>query len=499
MRASFFQWLTLALLTVAFSAGTTLAAEDTDPAKEDSDKPAAKKEDSGSDEKPGEPKTDTPDKQPTAEKPKDEKPTDKPAEKKPVDPQPDDAPDNNGKSDDTKGEGEKSGDEKPSPPAPDDAPSTGEKPPEKKPADEKPGEEKPEEKDADAPPADRPKGEAFSKLFDEWKLLLSKLRTLRDDFREADAAEKKKIRKEYNDLLAKGEKMADQLRQAAVAAYQEYPDAEKSPLTKKLEGLLIAMAADDVRRDEFRSAGDLLQVLIEGGTKDPRAYDLAGIAAFSTNRFADAARYFDRAQEIGSLSKMGQKFAPFVDQYLGLWETEKKLREGQDDLPLVELNTTEGKIVVELFEEEAPGTVGNFISLVEKGFYDGVVFHRVLPAFMAQTGDPQGTGQGGPGYRIRDELGEGHRKHFAGSLSMANTGQPNTGGSQFFITFVPTPHLNSKHTVFGRVVEGWDVLPKLQRIDPDKPSGAKPDKILSAKVLRKTEGKEYKPDKVAEE
>ena len=113
------------------------------------------------------------------------------------------------------------------------------------------------------------------------------------------------------------------------------------------------------------------------------------------------------------------------------------------------IKTNKGDIEVELFENEAPNTVANFITLVEKGFYNGLSFHRVLPNFMAQGGDPKGDGTGGPGYTIADECsGPNHRLHFRGSLSMAKEARPDTGGSQFFITFVPTSHLDGIHTVF---------------------------------------------------
>lgn len=187
-----------------------------------------------------------------------------------------------------------------------------------------------------------------------------------------------------------------------------------------------------------------------------------------------------------------------LDEVQKAWAEEVKLREAEakaDDLPRVSLKTTKGDIVVELFENEAPDTVGNFIALVEDGFYDGRLFHRVLPNFMAQTGCPKGDGTGDPGYSIYCECyKEPHRNHFAGSLSMAHAGR-DTGGSQFYLTFQPTPHLNGKHTVFGRVIEGEEVLGKLQRISPDAPSQPVPDKILEAKVLRKREH-EYKPNKV---
>jgi cyclophilin family peptidyl-prolyl cis-trans isomerase len=130
--------------------------------------------------------------------------------------------------------------------------------------------------------------------------------------------------------------------------------------------------------------------------------------------------------------------------------------------------------------------VANFITLVEKKFYDGLVFHRVLPHFMAQGGDPNGDGSGGPGYEIPDECHQPNaRMHFRGSLSMAKTAAPDTGGSQFFLTFIPTAHLNGQHTVFGRVVEGLDVLDRLQRRNPESATSPEPDKIVKAEVLRK--------------
>lgn len=124
---------------------------------------------------------------------------------------------------------------------------------------------------------------------------------------------------------------------------------------------------------------------------------------------------------------------------------------------IAEFDTTAGTFKIELFEARAPKTTRNFIDLVEKGFYDGLVFHRVIKDFMIQGGCPQGTGTGGPGYTIPDEFHPELRHDGPGVLSMANAG-PNTGGSQFFVTLVPTPWLDGKHAVFGRVIEGMDVV-----------------------------------------
>ena len=123
----------------------------------------------------------------------------------------------------------------------------------------------------------------------------------------------------------------------------------------------------------------------------------------------------------------------------------------------IKFTTNKGVFVAEMFEDKDPLTTKNFIELVEKGFYDGIIFHRVIDGFMIQGGDPTGTGMGGPGYKIKDEFGEGLKHDDEGILSMANAG-PNTGGSQFFITLAPTPWLNGHHAIFGKVVEGMDVV-----------------------------------------
>ncbi len=126
------------------------------------------------------------------------------------------------------------------------------------------------------------------------------------------------------------------------------------------------------------------------------------------------------------------------------------------------IETEKGNLVLDLFAKDAPKTVNNFVFLAREGFYDGVTFHRVIPGFMAQGGDPTGTGAGGPGYKFADEFTK--LKHGEGSLSMANAG-PNTNGSQFFITYAPQPHLNNHHSVFGQLIKGMDVLKNLKNGD----------------------------------
>ncbi len=131
------------------------------------------------------------------------------------------------------------------------------------------------------------------------------------------------------------------------------------------------------------------------------------------------------------------------------------------------IETNLGTIELELFEDQTPITAQNFIDLAQKGFYDGVIFHRVIDGFMIQGGDPTGTGMGGPDYTIEDEFLPTLQFTGEGVLAMANTGRPHTGGSQFFITLAATPWLNGHHTIFGKVVRGMEVVRKIGKVATD--------------------------------
>ena len=139
--------------------------------------------------------------------------------------------------------------------------------------------------------------------------------------------------------------------------------------------------------------------------------------------------------------------------------------------PIVTFETTRGTIKAELYPEIAPNTVNNFISLIQKGFYDGTIFHRVIPGFMIQGGDPEGTGMGGPGYGIKGEFAmngfKNDLKHTTGVLSMARSQRPNSAGSQFFIMVDDAPHLDGQYAAFGKVVAGMDVVDKIAAVATD--------------------------------
>ncbi len=148
------------------------------------------------------------------------------------------------------------------------------------------------------------------------------------------------------------------------------------------------------------------------------------------------------------------------------------------------LKTEKGDVRMELYAEQTPVTVNNFVFLARQGYYDGVTFHRVIPGFMAQTGDRGGTGSGSPGYAFQDEFDPALRHDAAGVVSMANPGTPDSNGSQFFITYAPEPHLDGLHTVFGRVVDGMDVVEALTPRNPAEDPGAPPgDRILSVEIV----------------
>jgi cyclophilin family peptidyl-prolyl cis-trans isomerase len=301
------------------------------------------------------------------------------------------------------------------------------------------------------------------------------------------------VKKEYGELVARSGTLLPELQAAAEAAYVAEPN--KDPAVTRV---LVGLVAYSVRRDEYEAALKLAKLLDDNKCEEGVLFDFAGTAAYNSDDYDTAERYFAQAEKAGKLSFESKQLRTELPEQKKALAAEQEIRAKEaaaDDLPRVKLETSKGNVVIELFENEAPQTVGNFVSLVEGKKYDGLTFHRVLQGFMAQGGDPDGTGGGGPGYEIYCECHKPeYRRHFRGTLSMAHAGK-DTGGSQFFLTFRPTTHLNGKHTAFGRVIEGMDVLAKLQRIDPERPSGAKPDKIVKAEVLRKRDHK-YEPTKV---
>ncbi len=360
-----------------------------------------------------------------------------------------------------------------------------------------------------AAPAAGGKQAAFDVLFVEWKELLTRLRGLGLEYQTADEARKAEISANYDELVRQGDVMQDPLVDAAVEAFVETPDLQ-GELATFLKGVVIWESG----HDNFERGLALAKTLIEHDCRDQNVLALASLAAFATCELDTAEAYAKLTQETGGVDALlevlpadhfcARSLPSFIEQipyYREAWPKEEAIRAAEaaaDDLPRVLLTTDKGEIEVELYENEAPNTVANFLSLVEAGFYDGLTFHRVLSGFMAQGGCPNGDGTGDAGCKIACECGQAnHRLHFRGVLSMAKSAPPDTGGSQFFINFSPTQHLDGAHTVFGRVVRGMDVLSDLQRTNPDEQNQPDPDRILSAKVLRKRDH-EYVPQKMGE-
>ena len=343
-----------------------------------------------------------------------------------------------------------------------------------------------------APAASTPEDQKFKEIHDQFTAIEASLQALQVEFGDADDDRRGEIRGEFQVLVEKIQKLILPLKKAALAAYKASPNTNDLVVD-----VLLSAAMSDISEDEYTGAQQVLQLLLDNDCKNLGVNDLAGVTAFSQNRFDDAKKYLEQAKEEGALSSDGNRALqslPATQEKFAAELAARKAAKNQN-LPQVKLETTQGDITIELFENEAPNTVANFITLVEQGFYNGLTFHRVLSGFMAQGGDPTGNGSGGPGYKIPCECyNENHRKHFAGTLSMAHAGK-DTGGSQFFMTFRPTPHLDGKHTVFGRVIDGWEALGELQSIDPNRPTGQQPDKILKASVIRKSD-RDYTPTKI---
>jgi cyclophilin family peptidyl-prolyl cis-trans isomerase len=342
-----------------------------------------------------------------------------------------------------------------------------------------------------------PAATEFRNVLGKWKAVIEELGNLQSKYLAADAQERKKMEKRWDELIAQGMELKPQLVAAAVNAFTESPRADK-----QITDLLNQILAADFDQDDYEEVAQIGKLLMENHAGDPRAAALTGVAAAVVGDFATAEKYLNQTKKQGILEDT--KAPPELINRLKLyavklpvmkkqWEAEQKTLKKEEqagDLPRVLIKTNRGDMVVELFENEAPNTVANFITLAEKGFYNGKTFHRVISHFMAQGGDPNGDGTGGPGYNIAFEADRpDHRLHFRGYLSMARSQGKNTAGSQFFICFTPGyPEwpINDEYTVFGRVTKGLDVLAKIQRRDVDRnPNVPDPDKILEIKVLSK--------------
>lgn len=356
---------------------------------------------------------------------------------------------------------------------------------------------------AKAEPA--PAAAAAADPLKEWAGLVAKreeiikqAKDLQAQMKGADKAQQAALGEKINGLIMKYQ---TELHPQFVALAPQV--AEKDPKNAEAGELALAVAFGS---NDYPKLIKMTESMLKQQPPNPLAVNLAALAYYARMDFPKAKELFDQASKLDPQMFRGlsEPFAKAVPDYIQYWKDEQAIREKEakaNDLPRVLITTSKGDIELELFENEAPNTVANFINLIEKGFYDGIKFHRVEPNFVIQGGDPnskdadpRNDGLGGPGYRIACESYQPNaRKHFQGSLSMAKKAQKDTGGSQFFITHLPTPHLNSTegghhHTVFGRVTKGLDVVMSIK----------KGDTIKVAKVERKRDHK-YEPKTLPED
>ena len=320
--------------------------------------------------------------------------------------------------------------------------------------------------DTEAQPFKIDKDADLPTLIAQWKELDQELADKEVEFKSTtDTEQQEDIKGQYTALVDQSEQYVTAIRERAAASLNS---GSLDEMTSKTLVGLIMNDAEFGRNDEAIKLGDqMIAAGIDGAL-------------------------FEQAAKSSRLSVFSKELL----EELFIRTNQSK----QDNLPKVKITTSKGDIVVELFEDEAPNTVANFVSLVESRFYDSLKFHRVIEGFVAQGGDPNGDGSGGPGYTIKCECESPEsRRHFFGSLSMAHAGK-DSGGSQFFLCLARTSHLDGRHTVFGRVIEGLDVLDKLSRnytmnaAIPD----ADTDTINSMEVVKKREH-EYKPVKVGDD
>jgi cyclophilin family peptidyl-prolyl cis-trans isomerase len=384
---------------------------------------------------------------------------------------------------------------------------------------------------------------AFAAKFADYKSAIRDIEKLQAEFQTAEPATREKLNEKMAAQVTHAQSLVNAMVEAGEAAYRAAPNKDQE-LTNFLftvakyytigrqigPGAPSRRSPDDVYYpidggDQYERAMPIVKLLIDGGATEKELYVYGFLCAFMTNDYDLAKTYLAKVKETNALQNIsdiagkGDKADPQaglmktvmhtvsvcfskLDEYRDFWAKELAIRAAEakaNDLPRVKFTTTKGEITIELFENEAPQTVANFLTLVKQGFYNGSPFHRVLPEFMAQGGAKTEDGQGGPGYTIKCECYRpDYRRHFRGTLSMAHAGR-DTGNSQFFLTFVPTPHLNGMHTAFGRVIEGIEVLGDLQRRSPEhEPNSPKPDRIIKAEVIR-DRGHDYKFEKLSEQ
>jgi len=338
-------------------------------------------------------------------------------------------------------------------------------------------------------PQDEVAGQA---ALERWQTVFTDIQEMIPKIRAATASNRAELLQQYQAKLAELKQVRREVEPALLQAVQD-----STSIPEPLHDALLELGRLAVSEDSYERAFQLLKPLVDAGSEEGLVYQFAAVAAYGSDRFELAQQWVDKIKASGDEVRIEfmRRSANGLPTRIEQWKAEEAIRAAEaekDDLPRVKFETTAGDVIIELYEDQAPNTVANFITLVEKGYYDGLTFHRVLPQFMAQGGCPNGTGAGGPGYSVPCECHQAnHRKHFSGTLSMAHAGR-DTGGSQFFLTFLATPHLDGQHTAFGRVIEGMDAVANLEKMNPEAPNPTmQASKIVKATVVRKRDH-EYK-------
>ena len=386
---------------------------------------------------------------------------------------------------------------------------------------------KPQEEPPPSGPLDEPTMSRLDVAAQEMRNYLKKMRLLAVKYQLSENnREARDLSAEWRRMLAGGHRVHDGMTKAALEDFKEKPELESEAGT-----FLQVLTGRNADADRFDNMFDIVQLLKDKGMTS-KSFDLCyGLTAAANNQYAAAKSHLETAaanleetaKELAQTEKVSDDERKAIakkmiqtyelvrdlaqtEKHEQLWQEELKAREADaagEPLPRVLLETSKGELTIELFENNAPNTVASFIDLCEKGFYNGLPFHRVLSHFMAQGGDPNRDGSGGPGYCIPTELnGKTDRNFFRGTLGLAMSAAPDSGGSQFFICYLPRANLNGKYVAFGRVVEGMNIVSDFAHIDPDDKEGEHshqdwPDTIISAKVLNKR-AHEYKVIKLPE-
>lgn len=361
-----------------------------------------------------------------------------------------------------------------------------------------------------AQPQVGPKYEAYKNMLNEGREINREIDRLFGEMPIGFPDKQQEYQQKIIQLKARQAQLASQLTDAAIEAFQESPQAD-TDLIKFVFNKMVTSFSPQLETQKFNpqmtlKLAELLtennaQALANTSVHLRDIYYLAFRAAFALQDFDKAETLFQKVEE-NSKTELPPSFRQVLEETRDKWNRELEIRRMEaatDDLPRVKFETTAGDFVVELFENHAPQTVGNFISLVDQGFYDGLTFHLVKPGILIQGGCPVGNGTGDPGYKIpcecyRDEI----RHHFAGTISMSNKGR-DTAGCQFFISQQPNPTLDGKYTVFGRVIENMDAIYNVNTVDKTKPNAGtlEPTVINRITVLRKRDHV-YEPTIVAE-